>query len=165
MTRISLIVAMTPDGVIGKDNALPWRLSADLRRFKALTLGKPVVMGRKTFQSLPGGPLPGRPNIVVSRDKDFRPDGAEVFDSLPDALARAKQLTTDEVMVIGGAQVYAQALPMADRLYITEVHAPITGDTHFPLVRWAEWREISREDHPAEGEIPGYSFVAWERRN
>ncbi len=162
-----MIVAVAENGVVGRDNALPWRLSEDLKYFKRTTLGKPLVMGRKTFESI-GRPLPGRPNIVISRDSGFAPDGVEVAHSLPAALERARELATGagvgEVMVIGGAQVYAEAIPLAARLYVTEVHAAYRGDTYLPPVDWTKWRECTRELHPADAGSPGYSFVVFERR-
>lgn len=161
--RIALIAAVAENGTIGRDGRLPWRLSGDLRHFKALTLGKPVVMGRKTWDSL-GRPLPGRPNIVVSRDPAFAPDGAEAAGGLAAALDRARALAeaagAGEIMVIGGAALYAAALPVADRLYLTEVHADVAGDTHFPQLDPGAWRETARERHPAgEKDEHAYSFV------
>lgn len=162
-----MIVAVAENGVVGRDNALPWRLSEDLKYFKRTTLGKPLVMGRKTFESI-GRPLPGRPNIVISRDSGFARDGVEVVHSLPAAVERARELATGagvgEVMVIGGAQVYLDAIPLAVRLYVTEVHAAYRGDTYLPPVAWEQWRECSREFHPADADSPGYSFVIFERR-
>lgn len=146
--RVSLIVAMTPAGVIGRDNDLPWRLPDDLARFKALTLGKPIIMGRRTWESI-GRPLPGRSNIVLSRNAHFAPSGAIVVPDLRRALEAAGEV--DEVFVIGGAQVYALALAHADRLYLTIVHADVDGDVRFPPVDAAEWREVERSEHAADG--------------
>lgn len=165
---VALIVARADNGVIGREGGLPWHLSGDLKFFKAQTLGKPVVMGRKTFQSI-GRPLPGRPNLLVSRDPGFRPEGTEVFAALGGALARAQDLAADggatEVMVIGGGQIYAEALPLASRIYLTEVHAAPDGDTRFPGLDPAQWREV-RRDPPASGGDgqPDYSIVVLERR-
>lgn len=153
---IALIVAMAANRVIGRDNALPWHVPADLSHFKKLTLGKTVVMGRKTFQSI-GRPLPNRHNIVVTRDPDWRADGVTVAHSLSEALARA---VGEEIMVIGGAGLYAESLPFAGRIYLTEIEAAPEGDTHFPELG-PDWREMARERHPGD---PAYSFVLLERR-
>ncbi|MEI2383783.1 dihydrofolate reductase [Breoghania sp. JC706] len=146
--KICLIAAVAENGVIGRDNDMPWKLSSDLKRFKALTLGKPVVMGRKTFESI-GRPLPGRPNIVVTRNPDFSAEGIEVVSSLDAALDLAKRLAAeeevDEAMVIGGGALYADAIAHADRLYITRVHAAPEGDTRFPEIDPAIWMESARE--------------------
>lgn len=159
---LALIVAMTPDRVIGRDNGLPWRLPEDLRRFKAITLGKPVIMGRRTWESI-GRPLPGRRNIVVSGRADFAPAGAEVVRDLDAALALAGDVP--EVMVIGGAQLYAAALPRATRLYLTDVHADIDGDAWFPAFDLEAWREVAREAHPAdERHAHAMTFRVLERR-
>ncbi len=141
--RITIIVAASANDVIGNAGALPWRLSSDLKRFREMTMGKPVIMGRKTFQSLPK-PLDGRDNIVITRDSGFRPQGAEAVPSLAAALAlarsHAERRGTDEVMVIGGGEIYAAALPSADRVHLTRVHATIEGDAHFPQLDPAAWR-------------------------
>lgn len=141
------MVAVAENGVIGKGNALPWRLSADLRHFKALTLGHTVIMGRKTFESIGKG-LSGRRNLVVSRNPEFRPEGAERVPSLAAALETAGP--AGEVFVIGGAEVYRQAMPLADRLYLTLVHAAPEGDAHFPLPRPTEWKLVSAESRGAD---------------
>ena len=150
---IVLIVAVADNGVIGAGNAIPWRLKTDLRRLKALTIGRPVVMGRKTFESFPRRPLPGRTNIVVTRDPTFRGAGAVVTTSLPDALALARadalRRSVAEIAVIGGTEIYVQCMDIADRLEITEVHARPEGDTHFPAIDRARWDEVSRVPHPA----------------
>lgn len=158
---VSLIAAVAENGVIGRDGDLPWRLPADLRRFRALTMGKPVIMGRKTWQSI-GKALPGRRNIVVTRDRSFAAAGAEVVASLDAAF----DLMADagEAMVIGGGEIYAAAMARADRLDITHVHAAIDGDTFFPEIDAAVWCETAREDHTAEGGAPAFSFVTYERR-
>src|SRR5690606_3178604 len=132
------------NGVIGRDNALPWRLPADLKRFRRITIGHPIVMGRRSYEAI-GRPLPGRTNIVVTRRADYTAPGCTVVHSLEEALARAA--ASPEAFVIGGAQLYAEALPRAYRLYLTRVHAEIPGDTLFPAVDWASWREIERERH------------------
>jgi len=158
---LSIIAALSRNRVIGKDNQLPWRLPADLKHFKAVTLGKPVIMGRKTFESI-GKPLPGRDNIVVTRDPQFRADGIAVAHSLDDALAQGR--AAPEIMLIGGAQLYTQALPRAQRLYLTLIHADIDGDAHFPDYDPAAWRETAREDHaPDENNHYSYSFLILER--
>lgn len=159
---LSLVVAMSENRVIGRDGDLPWRLPNDLKHFKQVTLGKPVIMGRKTWESLYVKPLPGRRNIVVTRNPDYVAEGAECTRSLDEALALMDQ--EDETMVIGGAALFADALPAATRLHLTEVHAEIEGDTYFPKFKREDWREISRENLPAEGDAPAYSFLLLERR-
>jgi len=148
---ISLVVAVAENGVIGADNGLPWRLKGDMRHFKAVTMGKPVIMGRKTFQSI-GKPLPGRTNIVLTRKEDFVPDGVILVGSLDEALDAARQTGASEVCVIGGGDIYAQALPRADRLHLTRVHMKARGDTYFPEIDPADWHEVSREHHAASAE-------------
>ena len=169
-THVSFVVAIADNGVIGRDNGLPWRLSGDMAFFKRVTMGKPVIMGRKTWESLPKKPLPGRPNIVVTRDTAYRAEGAEVVTSAEAALARgvalAAELGTDEVMVIGGAQLYAETFDHATRLYITEVHAAPDGDVSFPAFDASQWHEVSREHHEAgEKDSAAYSFVLYEKRD
>lgn len=167
MSRLALIVAMDRNRVIGRDNSLPWHIPQDLRHFRQLTMGKPLVMGRRTWESI-GRPLPGRPSLVISRDPAFAADGAEVFQTLEAALQRATSLAArsgaDEVMVIGGAQIYAEALPRVARLYVTEVHAEVPGDTWFPEFAGPQWREASREEHPPAEGRPGFAFVQYDRR-
>jgi dihydrofolate reductase len=165
--RLAIMVARAANGVIGRNNGLPWHLPEDLRYFKRTTLGKPVIMGRKTFESI-GRPLPGRPNIVISRRTDWSVAGVTVVASLEAALGRAQALAAasgaQELMVIGGAQVYAAALPLASRLYVTEVHSVVAGDTRFPPVNPLDWREISREEHAATADNPyPYAFVVYDR--
>jgi dihydrofolate reductase len=165
---VAFVVAIAENGVIGRDNGLPWRLSSDLKRFKALTMGKPVVMGRRTWESI-GRPLPGRDNIVISRDAAYRADGAEVAASLEGALALARTAArhsgADEIVVIGGGEIYRMAMPLADRLYVTHIEAAPTGDTLFPPIDAEEWRAVSREDHPAgEKDSHPWSFVVYERK-
>ncbi len=159
--RLSLIVAAADNRVIGHKGVIPWRLPADLKRFKSLTLGKPVIMGRKTWESLPKRPLEGRQNIVISRDPGYRADGARVVHDFESALWAAANV--EEVMVLGGAEIFALALPAADRIYWTAVHISPEGDSVFPLFDHALWREVSREDHPAQGEAPACSFVTLDR--
>jgi len=155
MTVISLVLARADNGVIGKNGALPWRLPDDLRRFKQLTLGKPCVMGRRTWESLPKKPLPGRENIVVTRDEHFRAEGAVVVHSLDEALAR----DADEICVIGGAEIYAAVLPRAARIHLTQVHGDVEGDTRMPDFDRAVWQETMREDHES------FSYVTLERKD
>ena len=158
--RISFVVARADNGVIGRDNALPWQLPDDLRHFKRLTLGKPIVMGRRTWESL-GGPLPGRRSIVLTRDAAYQAEGAAVVDSLDTAIAAAGD--APEVAVIGGAAVFAAALPLATVVYLTEVHASPDGDIVMPPFG-PEWHETARQAHPADGSRPAFSFVTLERR-
>ena len=169
MTQVStaLIVAAAENGTIGRDNQLPWHLPGDLAYFKRVTLGKPIVMGRKTFDSI-GRPLPGRPNLVVTRQPDWRADGVTVCNSLEQALALAAAMpeaqAAGEVMVIGGAELYRQALPAASRLYLTRVHAPVEGDAFFPAFDPDEWKTESEMRHAAEGSNPyDYSFIVLAR--
>jgi dihydrofolate reductase len=166
--EVVLIVAVADNGVIGSRGALPWRLKSDLRRLKALTLGKPVVMGRKTFVSI-GRPLPGRTNIVVTRDASFRSPGAVVTTSFADARAVATgdalRRPAGEIAVIGGAEVYAQWMEYADRLELTEVHARPEGDTYFAAIDAADWEEVARVRNPAgSDDSADYSYVTYRRR-
>jgi len=167
--QIVLIVAVADNGVIGADDGLPWRLKSDLKRLRALTIGRPIVMGRKTFESFPRRPLPGRTNIVVTRDATFRGQGALVTTSLPDALvlARADALrrSVAEIAVIGGAEIYAQCMDVADRLEVTEVHARPEGDTRFPPIEKAHWQEVSRVPNPASADdSAAFTYVTYCRR-
>jgi len=159
--RICVIAALAANGTIGKDNALPWRLPADLKHFKELTLGHPVVMGRKTYESI-GKPLPGRRNLVISRNRGYSAPGCEVVHSLDTAIAAC--LGTQTLFVIGGAELYREALPRAHRLELTEIHAEFDGDAVFPEYRKDEWREVRREIHDKETGIPfRYDFARYER--
>ena len=158
---ISLIVAASTNNVIGAQGGLPWRLPDDLRRFKRITMGKPLVMGRKTWDSI-GRPLPGRQNIVITRQTDFVAEGCTVVGSVAEAMAAAGDAA--EVMVIGGSQVYAAFLPEADRLYLTRVHAEIEGDAFFPAIRAADWRLIDEAHHAADDRNEyAFSFQHFER--
>jgi dihydrofolate reductase len=164
---VALIAAVAANGVIGRDGGLPWRLSTDLKRFKQLTMGKPVVMGRKTFQSI-GKPLPGRTNIVVTRDASFASPGVVVVPDIASGLgaaeAAAESSGVDEVFVIGGAQIYAAAIDLADRLYITHVDAEPVGDARFPAIEPAKWRQVSAEKVAAgEKDTAATTFVVYER--
>jgi dihydrofolate reductase len=165
--RLAIIVAVADNGAIGKDNALLWKLPEDMRHFKQVTMGKPIIMGRKTFESI-GKALPGRTNIVITRNGAFTAEGVRCVSSLEEALQVAAQTVSmepaEEAVVIGGSEIYQAALPLADRLYITEVHANVEGDTVLPRVEWDDWREVRRERHVAQTPNPyDYSFVFYER--
>jgi dihydrofolate reductase len=165
--RLAVIVAAAENGVIGRNNALPWHLPEDLRYFKRVTMGKPIVMGRKTFESI-GRPLPGRTNIVITRNPDFTAEGVRVVASLDEAVRLAGDIAlidgAQELVVIGGAEIYKASIPRADRLYITEVHASVEGDAYLPEIDWAHWREVGRERHAASDANPyDYSFVVYNR--
>jgi dihydrofolate reductase len=159
---LELVVAVAENDVIGRDNALPWRLPADLRRFKALTLGKPVLMGRKTYESI-GKALPGRANLVLTRSAAFRPADCRVFSRVGDAIREVGAEAA--IMVIGGAEIYRQCLPQADRIHLTLVHSHVeNGDTFFRGWREPGWREAFRERHEADDQNPlAYSFITLER--
>lgn len=160
---ISLVVAASENGVIGRDGGLPWHLGDDLRRFKALTMGKPIVMGRKTFESI-GRPLPGRQNIVITRQADFSAEGCDVVASPGAAIDAAGD--AGEIMVIGGGEIYALFLPRAGRVYLTRVAAEVDGDTFFPDLPADEWAETARETHPANARNDfDFSIVTYERRS
>lgn len=158
---ISLIAAMTKDRVIGINNKLPWHLSADLINFKKITMGKPIIMGRKTFESI-GKPLPGRHNIIVTRNVDFFVEGCDIVGSIEAAFNSVRE-DEEEVMVIGGAEIFEHALPFAERLYFTFVDAEVSGDVFFPEWESEKWQEVSREDHAADDRNEyGFSFVVYE---
>jgi dihydrofolate reductase len=160
--RVSVIAAVSENGVIGRGGELPWRLSNDLRRFKEITMGHTVIMGRRTWESI-GRPLPGRRMVVVSRQPNYQPDAADVnvTTSLGDAIQIAEAAGDEEAFIIGGAELYRAALPRADRVYLTRVHADVTGDTFFPTVTWVDWRLLEsrickaddKNDHPHTFEI------------
>jgi dihydrofolate reductase len=159
--RVSLIVAVSTNGVIGRDGDLPWRMPEDLKRFKSLTMGHHLVVGRKTWEEV-GQPLPGRMMVVVTRARDFQVAGVTVVHSLQEALDVAHN--DDEVFIAGGGEIYRQALPLADRLYLTRIHAEIEGDTTFPEFDQSEWRLVEREDHDADERNPyPYSFIVYEK--
>jgi dihydrofolate reductase len=165
---LSIVAARARNGVIGRDGQLPWRLKGDMALFKATTLGKPVIMGRKTWDSLPKKPLPGRANFVLSRDGTFEPRGAVVCERFEEALAMAREQAeedgAEEVCVIGGTALFALALPKARRLYLTEVEAEVDGDAMFPPFDEAKWREGRREPHAAdEGDDYAFTFRVLER--
>jgi dihydrofolate reductase len=161
--KVSLIVAAAENGVIGRQNDLPWRLSADLRRFKALTMGHAVIMGRKTYESI-GRPLPGRRMIVISRQPGYSAPGVESAIGFEAALAIAKAHNEGEVFVIGGAAIFELAAPLAERLYLTRVHADVPGDVFFPPLDPAAWRLLESQPHPADekNEFP-FTFQRYER--
>ncbi len=164
--KISMIAAMAHDRVIGKDNQMPWHLPADLAHFKRVTLGKPVLMGRKTFESI-GRPLPGRRNLVISRNPGYQAEGIEVVGSVEAALAllTGSGSAVEELMVIGGGHLYAEMLPSADRLYLTQIDLAVEGDTRFPAFDDGQWQRIDCESHPADEKNPHpYSFETWQRR-
>jgi len=168
--KVSLIVAAAENGCIGINNALPWYLPEDLKYFKRVTLGKPIIMGRKTFESI-GKPLPGRANIVITSQGDrFKSVAVKTASSLDEAIKLAESIALidgqEEVMVIGGAGIYALCLPRADRLYYTKVHAVVNGDAFFPEVNWQEWKLAAQEDHKASGNNPyDYRFCVYDRQS
>lgn len=166
--KVAIVVAVAENGVIGRNNALPWRLPKDLAYFKRVTYGHPVVMGRKTFESI-GRPLPGRTNIVVSRNKDWMAEGVVLVHSLENALQKATEIASadnvEQVMVIGGAEFYRQTLPIAGRLYFTEVHAAVDGDAFFPDFDRSLWQVEVTERYEADAKNPyAYSFVVMDRK-
>lgn len=165
--QLSLVCALARNRAIGLNNQLPWHLPRDLAHFKAVTMGHPIIMGRKTFDSI-GRPLPGRHNIVVSRQSDWARDGVEVVGSLEAAITRAAEIARDvgrrEIMLIGGASLYELALPLAHRLYLTEVHTEVQGDAFFPSIVSSEWVEVSREEHVPDDKNPiACAFVIYDR--
>jgi len=168
--EVVLIVAVAENGVIGQGDAIPWRLKSDMQRFKALTMGKPIIMGRKTFQSLPRRPLPGRTNIVITRNPDYQAPGAVVATSFAAArevaIGDALRRSATEIAVIGGAEIYAQWMEAADRLEMTEVHATPAGDTHFPAIDPTQWKEVARSPQlRAESDLADFSYVTYKRRS
>ncbi len=167
MTIISLIVAVADNDVIGSNNQLPWQISADLKYFKKVTLGKPVIMGRLTYESI-GKPLPERTNIVMTRDISWRADGVETAANLQEALIIANQFadktTAKEVIIIGGAAIYREALSQVDRVYLTRVHVQVEGDAFFPLLDLAAWNETTILNLDAEGQAPACTFVRLDRK-
>lgn len=156
---VTLIVARAENGVIGRDGKLPWHLPADLKRFKAVTMGSAMIMGRRTFDSLPGL-LPGRRHIVLTRDLDWSAEGAEVVHDVQEALAHAGE---GAVTVIGGAEIFAALLPLVTRIELTEVAGAVPGDTYMPDPRGPEWQEVAREEHGAENGRPAYRFITLTR--
>ncbi len=165
---LAIVAARARNGVIGRDGRLPWRLKSDMALFKAITLGKPLIMGRKTWDSLPKKPLPGRANLVLSRDGTFEPEGAVVCDRFQEALSMAREQAEEdgakEVCAIGGTALFALAMPKAKRLYLTEVDAEVEGDAVFPKFDDAAWREVERDEHAAaEGDDYAFAFRVLER--
>ncbi len=160
--RLSAIFALSDNRVIGRDNQLPWHLPADLAHFKKITLSHPIVMGRKTHESI-GRPLPGRQNIVVTRDLKYEAPGCIVVHTIQSALFIAEE--AEELFIIGGEELYRALLPQTQRLYVTEVHAQIEGDAYFPEINPKDWSEVEREDHPADADhIHPYSFRVLDRK-
>ena len=159
---VSLIVAMAQNGVIGRDNTMPWRLPQDMKRFRAFTLGKPILMGRKTFESI-GSPLPGRVNLVLTRDRAWYAHGVIVVHSVDEALTQAE--ASAELVAIGGAEIYRLVLPFARRIYLTHVHADVPGDIYFPDFDSTQWADVECSMHPADDEHAyPLTFVTLERR-
>ncbi|MDH5447371.1 MAG: type 3 dihydrofolate reductase [Gammaproteobacteria bacterium] len=160
--KISMIAAMADDRVIGINNTLPWKLPNDMKWFRQQTMGKPIVMGRKTFESFGAKPLPGRTNIIITRDESYQADNCIVAHSIDEAIKAAGAVA--EIMIIGGASFYEQMLPKADRLYLTFVHTQVQGDAWFPEWSETEWRQVERIDHDADDKNPhAHSFVILER--
>ncbi len=158
---VALVVAMDEQGLIGRGNRLPWRLPADLRHFKAVTLGKAVVMGRRTYESI-GRPLPGRTNIVITQSPDYQAPGCRIAHSVDEAMGLAGD--SEEVMIIGGAVLYEACLSLAQRIYLTRIHHTFSGDTYFPALDPAHWHQAARADHQPDGDNPfPYSFIVLER--
>jgi dihydrofolate reductase len=167
--RVSMIWAMAENNVIGRDNKLPWHLPNDLKYFKQLTTGKPVIMGRKTYDSI-GRPLPNRTNIIITRDANFSAEGVKVVNSLDEAIELAEAIclvnAQEEVIVMGGAEIYKLCLPRADRLYVTLVHADVEGDAYFPEIDLSHYQEVKREFFEKDGPNPyDYSFCVFERES
>lgn len=161
--KTSLIVAMADNNVIGKDNQMPWHLPEDLKYFKRVTMAKPVIMGRKTFESI-GRPLPGRQNIVITRQTDLELAGADVVHSLEQAVELAKQDTAiEEVMIIGGAEIYKQSLELVDQMFITHIDLAVEGDAFFPQIDWPQFELTAEESHQAVDGKPAYKFCAYTR--
>lgn len=161
--QIVLVVAKSENNVIGVDGDLPWRISADLKHFKAVTMGHPIVMGRKTWDSI-GRPLPGRRNIVITRRDGLAIDGVDVVKSIDAALELCREDNAEKAMIVGGGQIYADILEQADVIELTEVHKEIAGDTVFPDIHADEWIETARETFAEDGDTPAYSFVTLKRR-
>lgn len=160
---VSIIVATADNNVIGKDNQLIWHLPADLKHFKQLTMGHPILMGRKTYESI-GKPLPGRTSIIITRQEDFRAEGCIVTHSVEEAIAKAKELD-EQVYIIGGAEIYKQALPLTDCIELTKIQHHFEGDTYFPEIKNSEWEIVSEENHtPDEKNKYNYTFLTLKRK-
>jgi dihydrofolate reductase len=163
MSRISFVVAVSRNGVIGRAGRLPWHISSDLKRFKAITMGKPLIMGRKTWESLPKRPLPGRKNILITRQKKYQAEGAVVVPDTISALAAAGEV--EEICVIGGGEIFENFLAKADRIYLTEVDLEVEGDTLFPAIDPGQWQEVAREIHPpGPGDSAGFVLRVLDRK-
>ena len=167
IVNISIVVAAAENNIIGINNTLPWRLPEDLKYFKALTMGHPMIMGRKTYESI-GRPLPGRLSIVVTRQSAWHAEGVSIANSLVNAVELAEAYCVkkqkQEIMIVGGAEIYRQALPLCQKIYLTEIHAKVQGDAYFPQLNEVEWREINREDHrDIEGHSHNFSFITKQR--
>lgn len=161
---LSAIVAMAENRVIGNGNKMPWHLPADLKHFKAVTNGHPVLMGRKTFESI-GKPLPNRTNMIITRDRQYSAQDCLIVNDISTALSMAQEIDQNEIFVIGGAEIYKQLLPKVQRLYLTKIHHLFVGDTHFPELNMSEWHEVLREDHePDDKNAYAYSFITLERK-
>ncbi|MFI3180074.1 MAG: dihydrofolate reductase [Methylococcales bacterium] len=161
--KISLIVAMSANRVIGQDNKMPWHLSADLKRFRAITMDAPILMGRKTFESI-GKPLDGRTNLILSKNENYQPEGCFVFDSLEMALSAAENMG-EELFIIGGATLYEMSLPFAKRLYLTDIQAKFDGDTFFPEFNFDDWNEITCEQINNDEKVDfSYRFLTLEKK-
>ena len=162
---IALIVAVAENGVIGRDGKLPWRIPADMKWFRERTAGRPLIMGRKTWESFPKRPLPGRTNIVITRDAGYKADGAVVVPSFEAALEAARREKPEEIMVIGGAEIYRAAMPFARRVYLTRVHGAFEGDTNLAIVDSAQWNVTEVGEYPSSAERPvGYSFFILDKK-
>lgn len=160
--KISLIVAFDENRLIGRDNGLPWHLPADLKHFKTLTMGHHMIMGRKTFESI-GKPLPGRTSVIITRQTDYHADGCIVTQNFTEAMMQCSG--QEEIFIIGGAQIFECTLPLADTLYITQIHHTFEGDTFFPEIKSSEWEEISRERHEGDEKNQwSYSFITYKKR-
>jgi len=160
---IALVLAVSENGVIGKDNALPWRVPADLRYFRKVTASYPLIMGRKTFDSV-GRPLPGRRNIIITRQANLQIAGCDVVHSLSEAIELAKSSGAAQISIVGGAEIFRQAMPLANRIYLTRIHAEFEGDAFFTIPHPENWKETSREDHPADAENAyPLSFIVYDR--
>jgi dihydrofolate reductase len=165
---VVMVAAVARNGVIGVDNGLPWRMRSDLKQFRAATMGKPLIMGRRTYESI-GRPLPGRVSIVITRNKTYAAEGVRLVDGLDAALSLAdgiaRETGAEEIVIAGGATVYAEAMPLADRLLITEIDLEANGDARFPPIDPVLWQAISRKDHPrGEGDDAAFTVVMWARR-
>lgn len=158
--KISILVAVSKNGVIGKNGKLPWHISEDIKRFKALTTGHPIIMGRKTWESIGSKPLPNRANVIVTRDKKFKAEGGEVAHSVEEAIELAKKVEKEEIFIIGGGEIYKLALPLTDRIYLTLVYKEVDGDTFFP--DYSDFKKVISEEEKSDGEL-SYKFLTLEK--